>query len=169
MNKNIMWGLIVVALLIGLFIGYFVEKQRATDKMEATKMMMQKQIDDAMMKAKNDKETGAMMKKSNLVMMANSAKLGTYVTGANDMALYIYDKDGQNQSNCTGDCAKKWPPYTATGSVPSTLPEHMGTMKRADGSTQYTWDGKLLHYYSADKDKEDTYGDGIGGVWHIAK
>ena len=36
-----MWGLVVVALLVGVFIGYSVEKQRATVKLEETKLMMQ--------------------------------------------------------------------------------------------------------------------------------
>jgi hypothetical protein len=41
------------------------------------------------------------------------------------------------------------------------------TVKRKDGSLQWTYDGKPLYFYSTDKKKGDKTGDGIGGVWHI--
>ncbi len=168
MNKNMTWGLIGVALFVGVFIGYSIEKQRATDKLEATKMMMQKQVDDAKMTA-NKKQENSMVKSADLVMMAKSQTLGTYVTGPNDMTLYTYDKDEKNESYCTGKCVTTWPPYLVSGETPSALPEHMGTFKRDDGSMQYKWDGKLLYYYSGDKKVGDINGDNIGGVWHVAK
>lgn len=168
MSKGMMWSAVVVALVVGVFIGYFVEKQRATSNLESMKMAMQKQIDDAKMMA-NKKPDNAMMKSSDLIMMAKNPTLGSYVTAANDMTLYTFDKDSQNKSTCSGQCAITWPPYTVSGTVPTTLPAHMGTMTRDDGTTQYTWDGKPLYYYSGDKKVGDTNGDGIGGVWHVAK
>lgn len=40
MNKEMIWGL-VVAFTVGVFVGYFIEKQRAITKMEEAKMMWQ--------------------------------------------------------------------------------------------------------------------------------
>src|SRR4051794_12772332 len=112
MNKGMMWVLVVVALVVGVGIGFFAERQRATDKLEAAKLTMQKHVDDSMMQQKGEEQSETSMQQSSVVMMAKSAKLGAYVTGANGMALYTYDKDGNDLSNCTGECAKKWPPYT---------------------------------------------------------
>ncbi len=49
MNKNIMWLAVVVALLVGIFLGFAFERSRATSKMETEKLLMQKQIDDVKM------------------------------------------------------------------------------------------------------------------------
>ncbi len=163
-----MWGLVIVAFTVGGFIGFSIERSRATDKMEAFKMDMQKQMDDAKMMT-NKKQDNSMVKSADLVMMAKSPTLGTYVTGPNDMTLYTYGKDEKNESYCTGKCVTVWPPYLVSGETPSAMPAHMGTFKRDDGSMQYTWDGKPLYYYSGDKKAGDTIGDGVGGIWHVAK
>lgn len=158
-----MWLLVIVALGVGAYGGYFYEKTKFVKLMTTQFNDMQKQITDAKMAA------NTMMVKSDVVMMATDKKLGSYATDAKGMALYTYDKDTKDVSNCTGACAEKWPPYVVSGSVPSQLPEHLGTIKRADGTMQYTWDGKPLYYYVTDKDSKDIYGDGVGGVWHVAK
>jgi len=45
MNGNTKWLVIIVALLIGIFIGYIAERQRAINNMEAAKLSFQKQMD----------------------------------------------------------------------------------------------------------------------------
>lgn len=57
MNKGVTWGLIAVALIVGGIIGFSIERSRATTKIEAFKMEMQKKIDSAKMMAK-DKTMG---------------------------------------------------------------------------------------------------------------
>ena len=170
MNKGTVAVIAVVALLIGAYIGYAYEKNKLVSMMSSQQAGYQKQISD-LEKTVGQSKTGegGNVVKSDLVMMAKNPKLGTFVTAANGMTLYTFDKDTQNKSNCTGQCAVLWPPYLVTGSVPSTLPPHIGTIKRTDGSTQYTWNGKPLYYYSGDKKAGDTNGDGYGGVWHVAK
>jgi len=67
-----MWGMVIVALVVGTFIGYSVEKQRAISNMETMKMAMQKQIDDAKMMVKPTETMmggGDMMKKQEDIMM----------------------------------------------------------------------------------------------------
>ena len=156
-----MWVLVVVALLVGAYGGYAYEKAKFVKLMEGQRMDMQRQIDDL-------KKMSVVTTQNDLVMMASDASLGTYATDPKGMTLYTYDKDGPSVSKCTGDCAVNWPPYVAEG-APVAMPEHMGTTQRADGSTQYTWDSKPLYYYKNDKAAGDVSGDGVGGVWHVAK
>ena len=162
MNKTAMWVLVVIALLVGLFAGYYYEKTKMDNLMASTVAGMQKQVDDA--KASNKTMPTEMMMKSDTTMMSDGV-----LKASNGMTLYTYDKDTKGVSNCTGACATAWPPYTVSGTAPSPMPAHLGTITRADGSTQYTWDGMPLYYYVKDKDSGDTYGDGVGGVWHVVK
>ncbi|HVZ12587.1 MAG TPA: hypothetical protein VG965_06180 [Patescibacteria group bacterium] len=166
MNKTTTWILVVVAFLIGGLVGFLVERQRATDKMEAYKMEAQKMVEDAKMTAQ---PTPTAVPQESAVMMKKDAKLGEIAADSKNMTLYTYDKDTATKSNCTGQCATIWPPYLMTGAAPSPMPVHLSTIKRDDGSTQYAWDGKPLYYYEKDKDSGDAYGDGIGGIWHVAK
>ncbi|HEX7042290.1 MAG TPA: hypothetical protein VF189_03490 [Patescibacteria group bacterium] len=154
----------IVALLVGGFAGYYVERSRAINTLEQTKMAMQKEIDSAkMMLENNPSPTGAMAVEE--VMMSKSG----VVTDAKGMTLYTYDKDTTSQSTCYSTCAKNWPPYLVSGTAPSTMPAHLGTTKRTDGTVEYTWNNHPLYYYIGDKKAGDTTGDGVGGVWHVAK
>ena len=170
MNKTTTWILIVVAFIVGGLVGFFIERQRATDKMESYKMEAQKMVDDEKMAAAKMMVTPtAMMEKNSVYMMAKDAKLGEILKSEKGMTLYTYDKDTAGKSTCTGQCAVNWPPYDAAGPVPSSMPSHIGTLTRADGKTQYTWDDKPLYFYIKDKDSGDAYGDGVGEVWHVVK
>lgn len=93
---------------------------------------------------------------------------GNYLTDAKGMTLYIFDKDTQNKSNCSGACLTKWPPFTASTNS-QTPPTNMGVIKESNGSMQYTWKGMPLYYYALDKQADDVAGDGFGGIWHIVK
>ncbi|MDE2588720.1 MAG: hypothetical protein KGL95_03535 [Patescibacteria group bacterium] len=103
----------------------------------------------------------------NPVVMATNAKLSSYATDPKGMTLYTFDNDTKDTSNCSGKCLTNWPPYLVAGTPSGTLPNHVGTMKRSDGSMQYTWDGMPLYYYVGDKKAGDVMGDGVGGVWHV--
>ncbi len=69
--------------------------------------------------------------------------------GENDQAIYLFDVDKPDKSNCSGDCAVAWPPVftdgepQATGGVDQKL---LGTTERDDG-TQVTYNGHPLYYY----------------------
>lgn len=157
MNKGVTWLLVVVALLVGLYAGYAYEK----NKMDGLMMSMQSNYQQQLNAAKTQ-PTGMM---SDVVMMSKTG----YATDPKGMSLYTFDNDKNGMSSCYGACASLWPAYTVSGTVPATLPAHLGTTKRTDGSMQYTWDGKPLYYYAKDTKTGDTMGDGIGGVWHLAK
>lgn len=168
MNKNIIIVTIIgLVFVIGggmLYANHKVQQVNEAKMMQQNDAMKQKQGKGVMMHP-----TDAMMGKSDLIMMGKNAMHPSFVTAANDMTLYTFDNDGANQSTCTGGCATTWSAYLETGTVPTSMPAHLGAFKRTDGSMQYTWDNKPLYFYSGDKKVGDTNGDGIDGVWHIAK
>jgi predicted lipoprotein with Yx(FWY)xxD motif len=45
----------------------------------------------------------------------------------------------------------------------------LGTRHRPEGSTQVTYKNRPLYRYSGDTKAGDTNGDGVGGIWHVAK
>lgn len=101
-----------------------------------------------------------------------STALGTYLTDANGRTLYLFTKDATDTSTCYGPCAALWPPYgpktTATGRINlPALPAGAGVMRRTDGTSQFTWNGMPLYYYSKDIASGDTLGQGLKGVWFV--
>jgi predicted lipoprotein with Yx(FWY)xxD motif len=42
-----------------------------------------------------------------------------------------------------------------------------GTITRADGTTQISFHGHPLYYFSGDQAAGDTHGQGIGGKWYV--
>jgi predicted lipoprotein with Yx(FWY)xxD motif len=102
----------------------------------------------------------------------SSATLGTYLTGAGGMTIYIRTADPAGGSSCTGGCASAWPPLTVeAGEQPlagSDVTGTLATFARSDGSLQVTNNGRALYYYAADTKPGDTSGQGVGGVWFVA-
>ena len=97
-----------------------------------------------------------------------SAEIGgkTVLTGANDMTLYIFDKDAPGVTNCYEQCAINWPPLLADASA---KPEGDFTIvDRTDGSKMWAYKGAPLYYWKDDAKPGDITGDGVGGVWHLA-
>jgi predicted lipoprotein with Yx(FWY)xxD motif len=104
---------------------------------------------------------------SSLIQTKNSPSLGAYLADTKAKALYTYERDSSGVSNCTGSCLVNWPAYLAAGSVGS-LPAHVGTIKRTDGSTQYTYNNMPLYTFIGDSQAGSVTGDGSEG-FHIAK
>lgn len=94
----------------------------------------------------------------------------SFLVDANGMTLYLFAKDSAGTSNCSGGCATNWPPLTVTGQpvagagVDASL---LGTLTRADGSTQVTYNGHPLYHYKGDYAPGDENGRGVGGVWYV--
>lgn len=91
------------------------------------------------------------------------------LVGGNGMTLYTFDKDAATpgKSACNGPCAENWPPLTANGHDKA-----MGgysVITRDDGSMQWAYHGKPLYFWIKDQKPGDATGDGVKGVWHIAK
>jgi predicted lipoprotein with Yx(FWY)xxD motif len=108
-------------------------------------------------------------------MTATVGTQGTLlVAGANGMTVYTFAKDVANSgtSACTGGCITKWPALTVpAGSTPaggSGVTGKLGTITRSDdGSTQVTYNGLPLYFYSGDKAPGDANGTYTG--WSAVK
>ncbi len=103
-----------------------------------------------------------------------SSSLGQYLADDKGMTLYTFAKDTNGQSACSGQCASIWPPLLITKGGQETLTgggdsTKLGTITRADGTTQVTYNNMPLYYFAKDKAPGDTIGQGVGGVWYVAK
>ena len=98
---------------------------------------------------------------------------GTFLTDGSGRALYLWVADGLNKSSCAGSCASAWPPLTATGTPTasgSASAVDIGTITRADGSKQVTYNGHALYYYVGDTSMGQTNGQGsdeFGADWWL--
>jgi predicted lipoprotein with Yx(FWY)xxD motif len=98
-----------------------------------------------------------------------SAKLGgqVFIMYRDHMSLYTYDKDESGVSNCYDTCAAKWPP--AILDADTDMPESYTLIERKDGKMQIAFKGRPLYLWSGDKKIGDIKGDGVGGVWRLAR
>ena len=94
-------------------------------------------------------------------------KNGVWVDGA-DMTLYTFDKDTENKSACTGECAKNWPPLLVKPGDEAAKGKWT-QVRRDDGAMQWAYGGKPLYTFIKDKKSGDATGDGMKDVWHVAK
>jgi predicted lipoprotein with Yx(FWY)xxD motif len=95
-------------------------------------------------------------------------------TGA---ALYSSDQEKSGKVICTGGCTQIWLPLKAPSSGQPTAGDgvsgKLGTVKRPDGTSQVTLDGRPLYRFAEDTDKGKATGDNVndsfGGqkfTWH---
>ena len=91
------------------------------------------------------------------------------LVGANGMTLYTFDKDavGGGKSVCNGPCATNWLPLAAAAG--DTAGGDYSIITRDDGAKQWASKGKPLYFWSKDQKVGDKTGDGLNGVWHVAK
>lgn len=97
-----------------------------------------------------------------------SPTLGSYFSDLKGMTLYTFAKDTAGVSTCTGQCLVTWPAYVAP-SATGNFPTGITVITRSDSTLQYAWKGMPLYYFSGDKAAGDTKGQGVGGVWSVAK
>jgi predicted lipoprotein with Yx(FWY)xxD motif len=98
--------------------------------------------------------------------------LGRTLVNAQGRTLYLFEKDKQGRSACSGACATNWPPLIATAKpvagsgVKASL---LGTTKRSDGRVQVTYNHHALYLFIKDTKKGQTSGEGInafGANWY---
>jgi len=105
------------------------------------------------------------------ITLRTSTSLGSYFANGTGYALYLFTNDTQNsgKSSCYNVCATYWPPFhgNATNLVlPSGVnASAFGTIVRTDGTTQITYDGWPLYFYSGDTQPGQTKGQGKLGTW----
>lgn len=100
------------------------------------------------------------------------SQFGTILFDTRRQAIYIFENDARNKSNCYGECARAWPPvYTkgaprARGGVRQSL---LGTTKRRDGRLQVTYRGRPLYFYANEGPGEVKCHNVFlnGGLWWV--
>ena len=95
---------------------------------------------------------------------------GTMVlTNSKGMTLYSFGPDTSTTSNCNGSCATYWPPVTGPVTAGPGVTGTLGTITRADGTIQATYDGHPLYTYAGDTAPGQAKGNGLnvsGGLWY---
>src|SRR5712691_12069290 len=91
---------------------------------------------------------------TNATVSLRTTKLGPILVSSRGHTLYLFAKDRNGRSSCSGSCAKFWPPLlsqsrpTAGAGVNSSL---LGTTKRSNGSMQVSYNRHPLYTYALDK------------------
>ena len=98
--------------------------------------------------------------------------LGHMLVTSRGRTLYLYEKDKNGRSTCTGTCATYWPPLLTTAKphagtgVRASL---LGTTRRSDGKLQVTYKRHPLYTFALDKRAGQTKGEGLddfGAEWY---
>jgi predicted lipoprotein with Yx(FWY)xxD motif len=106
-----------------------------------------------------------------VVTLQSSNTLGDILIDGNGKSLYVFAKDVNRQSQCTGGCLADWPIYYATDLKPGAginLTDFT-TITRSDGAQQTAYKGWPLYYYAGDNAAGDTNGEAVGNIWFVAK
>lgn len=98
--------------------------------------------------------------------------LGMVLAAANGHTLYLFGKDRNGKSACSGSCAQFWPPLLSSSKPtagPGVQASLLGTTKRSNGSLQVTYNKHPLYSYTLDKQAGQTKGEGVsafGATWY---
>ena len=104
---------------------------------------------------------------------AASSPLGKILVDGRGRTLYLFARDRNGKSACSGSCAVYWPPLIASGKPKASAGAKqslLGTTRRADGRMQVTYRHHPLYRYSGDSAKGQTNGQGLnvsGGLWWV--
>lgn len=101
-----------------------------------------------------------------VVSSRDNPKYGAIVTDSDGRTLYLYTPDdGQSSPQCTGSCAKVWPPLDTTGRPRAEGGAQQSLLGTEDG--QVTYNGHPLYYYTGDSGPGQTNGEGSAGIWYV--
>ncbi len=99
--------------------------------------------------------------------------LGKTLVDANGRTLYLFEGDKRNVSTLSAAGQAVWPPFTASVTPQATNgvnASQIGTIARAGGSAQVTYNGHPLYYYVADHNPGQVLGQGLnqfGALWYV--
>ena len=98
-----------------------------------------------------------------------STSLGKILTDVKGETLYMYAKDKNGKSSCTGDCLKTWVPMhtfgapTAGSGAQASL---LGTSNFGPGVTQVTYNKHPLYFFQGDQAPGDVKGQAFENLWY---
>jgi predicted lipoprotein with Yx(FWY)xxD motif len=100
----------------------------------------------------------------------DDSQYGRVLFDGRGQAIYLFDKEQSDRSECYGDCAAAWPPVLTEGepvAAAGIKQGLLGTTKRTDGKTQVTYNGHPLYFYAHEGRNEVRCHNvtEFGGVW----
>jgi predicted lipoprotein with Yx(FWY)xxD motif len=104
---------------------------------------------------------------------AKDTNLGKILVDDRGMTLYLFEKDKNGTSSCTGECATQWPPVVTTDKPTpgqGVNASWLGTTDRADGTKQVTYHNHPLYHFAKDTKPGDMAGQGMeafGAKWYV--
>lgn len=109
---------------------------------------------------------------TNATVSLRRTNLGPILVNSRGHTLYLFAKDKNGKSACSGSCAKFWPPLLSQGKPTAGVgvkPSLIGTTRRSNGSRQVTYNRHPLYTYALDKRSGQTRGEGnslFGAKWY---
>jgi predicted lipoprotein with Yx(FWY)xxD motif len=109
---------------------------------------------------------------SNTTVSLRKTKLGPILVNSRGHTLYLFLKDRNGKSACSGNCARFWPPLLSQGKPtagPGVRQSLLGSTRRSNGSIQVTYNRHPLYGYALDKRAGETKGEGnfaFGARWY---
>jgi predicted lipoprotein with Yx(FWY)xxD motif len=106
------------------------------------------------------------------VVSTGQTSLGRILVNSRGHTLYLFSKDRSGKSACSGQCATFWPPLIASGKprvAGGAKASLIGTIKRADGRRQVTYNHHPLYTFVKDTAKGQTHGEAFsafGAKWY---
>ena len=100
---------------------------------------------------------------------------GRVLFDSRGFALYAFTRDSVRRSNCSGECARRWPPYLVNRSARltagvGTKRALIGRITRSDGTLQVTYAGRPLYRYVGDLKRGQILcqnASEFGGLWLV--
>ena len=97
---------------------------------------------------------------------------GPMLFDSRNQAIYIFEKDGKDETVCYDECAEAWPPVYSDGEPVAgdgVDAELLGTIERRDGRHQVTYAGQPLYFYAHEKPGQVLCHnvDLNGGLWWV--
>jgi predicted lipoprotein with Yx(FWY)xxD motif len=108
---------------------------------------------------------------TNATVSLRKTNLGQILVNSRGRTLYLFVKDRNARSSCSGSCARFWPPLLTQGrptTGPGVKASLIGTTRRSNGSRQVTYNRHPLYTYALDKRAGQTKGEGnslFGAKW----
>lgn len=112
--------------------------------------------------------------RSGTEIVAAESQYGSILFDSKQQAIYLFDKEASDASQCYGACAEAWPPVLTDGEPQAGAgadAKLLGTTERDDGSTQVTYAGHPLYYYAHEGPGQVLCHnvDEFGGLWLVVE
>ncbi len=110
--------------------------------------------------------------RTNATVALHKTGLGAVLVSKSGRTLYLFGRDRNGKSACSGSCAAYWPPLLSQGKAtagPGVKASLLATTRRANGTLQVTYNRHPLYTYVLDKGAGQTTGEGVsafGAKWY---